>query len=185
MEILVSDKKQTATTPNNISFYEREKELDEILLQQEEKIKKSKNSPFTRWTQFNNERTKEWIWLMLNYPKASAILLFLVDQMDHYNAVMCSYQVLQEVFNTSQSTVTRSIKILKDNGFIAVIKSGTSNIYAINDDIYWKSYGNNKKYSKFPANIVLSLSEQDVDYQAKFNKVKSSKVKEVVSRTDN
>jgi DNA-binding transcriptional ArsR family regulator len=120
------------------------------------------------------------IWLALKHPKAHAILLFLIDQMDNYNAVMCSYKVLEEVLNIGHATVARNIKVLKENGFIAVLKSGTSNVYAINDRIYWKSWGNNRKYSKFPANVVLTLSEQDVEYKKSFEDLEVMKHKEVL-----
>jgi hypothetical protein len=92
---------------------------------------------------------------------------------------MCSYQVLQELLKISKDKVRRSIKVLKDNGFIAILKSGSSNVYAINDNIYWKSWGNNKKYSKFPANVVLSLSEQEKEYQVSFADIKIEKHKEI------
>jgi len=137
-----------------------------------EERKRMKQSPFSRWTQFNNEHTRELMWLAMKHPKAHAVLYFLVDQMDIYNAVMCSYKVLQEVLETSKATVQRNIQVLKDNGFIAILKSGTSNVYAINDSVYWKSWGNNKRYSKFPANVVLALSEQEALYQAKVNSQK-------------
>jgi DNA-binding transcriptional ArsR family regulator len=153
------------TDPNYITFDERKKDLEMQKAVEERDKKREKNSPFTRWSQFNLEHTKELMWLALKHPKAQAILYFLVDQMDERNAVMCSYQVLQEILGVGQATVARSVRVLKDNGFISVLKSGTSNVYAINDTVYWKSWGNNLKYSKFPANIILALSEQDKVYQ--------------------
>lgn len=162
--------------PGSMTFAEREAQLMAEEEAEKELHKRMKRSPFSRWTQFNNEHTKELMWLALKNPKAHAILYFLVDQMDEYNAVMCSYQVIQEVLGIGRTTAHNSIKALKDNGFIAVLKSGTSNVYAINDSVYWKSWGNKKQYSKFPANVVLSLSEQEENLQAK---VKSMKLKEV------
>ena len=164
---------------NTISFKERECQLKEQERSDAENRKREKHSPFSRWTQYNNAHTREMMWLTLKHPKAYAILLFLVDQMDEYNAVMCSYQVLQEVLNVGQATIARNIKVLKENGFIAILKSGTSNVYAINDSIYWKSWGNNRKYSKFPANVVLAMSEQEKSYQVKFNDLTAGKVKTV------
>ena len=162
--------------PCSVTFEERKAQLDLEDEKEKERFKREKNSPFSRWTQFNNEHTKEIMWLTLKHPKAQAILFFLVDQMDCYNAVLCSNKVLQEILGVSRQTVSLSIKVLRENGFIAVLKSGTSNVYAINDSVYWKAYGNNKKYSKFPANIVLALSEQDEKEQAK---IQSMKLKEV------
>lgn len=173
--ISVSEKRNPLD-PNSMTFDERERDLREQELREEKARQREKNSPFSRWTQFNNEHTKEIMWLTLKHPKAQAILFFLVDQMDCYNAVLCSNKVLQEILGVSRQTVSLSIKVLRENGFIAVLKSGTSNVYAINDSVYWKAYGNNKKYSKFPANIVLALSEQDEKEQAK---IQSMKLKEV------
>lgn len=141
--------------------------------------KREKQSPFSRWTQFNNEHTKELMMLAIKYPKAHAILYFLVDQMDSYNACICSYKVMQEVLGCGQATIARNIKTLKELGFLAVLKSGNANVYTINDKVYWKSWGNNRQYSKFPANVVLSLSEQDEDYRISLKSVKSEKIKAV------
>lgn len=146
---------------STVSFEQRELDLKKEQEAKEREEKLAKNSPFSRWSQFNLEHTKELMWLAMKHPKAHAILYFLVDQMDDYNAVMCSYQVLQEVLGVGQATIARNIKVLKENGFIEILKSGTSNVYAVNDSVYWKTWGNKKKYSKFPANVVLSLSEQD------------------------
>lgn len=167
--------------PNSMTFEERTKELDAQENAQIEKLKRAKNSTFGRWSQFNLDHTKEMMWLALKAPKAHAILYFLVDQMDEYNAVMCSYQVLQEVLEVGHATIARNIKILRENGFIIVLKSGNANVYAINDSIYWKSWGNRKQYSKFPANVVLSLSEQEKNYQANIlntDKIKTITIKE-------
>lgn len=168
-EIIVSDDRNILD-PRRVTFDEREQQRlaeDQIA---EEARKRKINSPFNRWTQYNNEHTKEMMWLARYHPIANSMLLFLVDQMDNYNAVMCSYQVLQEVLDISKDTVRRNLKLLKENGYIAVLKSGTSNVYTINHDIYWKSYGNNKQYSKFPANVVLSMSEQEAAYELEVKK---------------
>lgn len=160
--------------PND--FEERYREIIIEGAEEEER----KKSPFSRWTQFNNEHTRELMSLAVKYPKAHAILYFLVDQMDNYNACICSYKVLQEVLGCSQPTIARSIKILKDLGFLVIYKSGNANVYAINDKVYWKSWGCNKKYSKFPASVVLSLSEQEKEYRAKLKeeRLKSVSLKE-------
>jgi len=160
----------------SITFEERQAQIDAEREAEKEQEQRMKRSPFSRWTQFNNEHTKELMWLALKNPKAHAILYFLVDQMDEYNAVMCSYQVIQEVLGIGRTTAHNSIKVLKDNGFIAVLKSGTSNVYAINDTVYWKSWGNKKQYSKFPANVLLSLSEQEENLQTKIQTVKHKEI---------
>ena len=63
--------------------------------------------------------------------------------MDNYNAVICSYQVFQEALGMSGRTVSRAIKYLKDNGFIYIYKSGSSNVYIANKNLVWRSWGTN------------------------------------------
>lgn len=176
--VTVSETRNIAN-PNSMTFDERAKQLEEIEAREAEARKRAKNSPFSRWTQFNNEHTKELMWLAIKAPKAHAILYFLVDQMDEYNAVLCSYKVLQEVLDTSKATIQRNIQVLKEKGYIAVLKSGASNVYAINDSVYWKSWSNKKQYSKFPANVVLALSEQENEYQISFADIGGQWHKEV------
>jgi DNA-binding transcriptional ArsR family regulator len=129
-----------------------------------DKSNRHQASAYRRYTQYNLEHTERMMRLA-KHPIAMRILFFLVDQMDNYNAFICSYHALQEVLGVSESTVMRGIKLLKDGRYITVLKSGTSNVYAINDSIFWKTWGNKRQSSKFPANVLLSRSEQDDDYQ--------------------
>lgn len=160
-----------------VSFEQRQKMIEQEMEAEKKRKKIEKQSPYTRWTQFNNDATSEMIALTKKNPPAMALLLFLVDQMDQYNAVVCSMQVLTEALGYSRRTLSNSVKFLKDNGFIAVFKSGTSNVYTINDKVWWKSWGNNLKYSKFPANVVLAHSEQmdGEDYKVDAEKVRMIK----------
>ena len=160
---------------NRRTFDERKQELEDISKRESEEREREKQSPYSNWYQFNRDHTKEMIWLATNHPKAQAMLLFLLEQMDNYNAVMCSYLVFQEALSISKQTITRSIKVLKDNGFLHIMKSGTSNIYVINNDLAWSSWGKNFKYCKFPANIVLSAGEN----REYFSKIDYTNIKQV------
>lgn len=165
--------------PNSISFDERQKQLEEEAKRDELRRKKEeKDSPFSNFYQFNRAHSKEMIWLATNYPKAQAILLFLLDQMNNVNAVVCSYQVLQEALGISRPTITRAIKILKDHNFIDVYKSGTTNVYAVNKNLAWSSWGKNYKYAKFDAKIIIAASEQEKMASVKSEKLKVVKIKD-------
>lgn len=93
-----------------------------------------------------------------NYT-AYKLLMLLIKHMDGTNALCVSNNALQELLACGKATVCRSIKYLKDNGWICVLKSGTSNVYIVNPDIAWTSYGNQKQYCKFQSNILLSSTE--------------------------
>lgn len=162
--------------PNSLTFDERQMELEKQAEAEKLARKKMKNSPFSNFYQFNREHSKEMIWLATNYPKANGILLFLLDQMDDYNAVMCSNKVISEALGIGRTTVSTSIKVLKDNGFITIYKSGTSNVYAVNKELAWSSWGTNYKYAKFGAKIIISQSEQEKITEPQLQSVKHKEI---------
>lgn len=163
-----------------MSFEERKNQLKKLSELEEEKRKREnkqrKSSPFNDWYQVNKEYYKAEDWLMSKSPIAYRIFRFLINNMDGYNSVICSYQVLMETFDISKPTITRVIKLLKDKQYIKVYKSGTSNVYCINKHIVWNSQGTNFKYAKFGANIILSESKQE---NLKNKKIKINKLKQV------
>lgn len=155
------------SNPNSVSFDERQKQIEEEKRLEDEEYQRRKKSPYRRWVQVNKDAYKAEDWLMAKSPIAYRIFKFLINNMDSYNAVMCSQTVLQETFEVSRTTVARATKLLRDKKYIDIYKSGTSNIYTINKEIVWNSWGNNYKHGKFSANIILSESEQEKSVQAK------------------
>lgn len=93
-----------------------------------------------------------------NYTSYKLFLL-LCKHMDGTNALCVSRTALAELLSCTEKTVSRAVKYLKDNGWICVLKSGTSNVYIVNPDVAWTSYANQKSYCKFQANVLLSSSE--------------------------
>ena len=126
-----------------------------------------RKSPYKKWVQTNTskEACEADYWLVAHSPAAYRISKFLVANMDRYNAVICSYKVMQEKFNLGQATVARAIKLLKKHKFVDIVKSGTSNVYMINKQLYWNSWGTNYAYAEFGAKIIISASEQDEEVQ--------------------
>ena len=91
--------------------------------------------------------------------KAYDLFMLLIKHMDGTNALCVSNKALQELLSCSKPTVCKAVNHLRDNGWICVLKSGTSNVYIVNPDVAWTSYGNQKQYCKFQANVLLSSSE--------------------------
>ena len=158
---------------NSISFEERQKQIAEEKKQEEINLKKQRGSKYKDWYQLNRAHSTKLIDLAIKNPKANALLYFLLDNMDGYNAVQCSSLVLQEALGMSRTTSYRHLKYLSEHGFIAILKSGTANIYVVNDDLAWSSWSNNKQYCKFPTNVILSKNENE-EY---LKKVKAKKTK--------
>lgn len=142
----------------------------------EKQEKQNKNSNFI---QLYRNNMPELRWLMKKSGIASSILNFIMEHMDYNNALCCSYQVFMDYFDISKPTVARAIKLLKENGFIDVLKSGTSNVYIVNYEVAWSSYDNQKQYCKFKGNILISRKEnKDYYYKNQFDKFKELRERE-------
>lgn len=144
--------------------------------EEETLTQEQKNSNFVM---MYREHMPEIRWLMKTSGIASGILNFIMEHMDNKNALICSQQVLIDYFEVSRPTVARAIKLLKDNGFIDVLKSGTSNVYIVNQEIAWTSWNNSRKYCKFDGNILISATEnKDYHYRNQFDKFKELRERE-------
>lgn len=92
---------------------------------------------------------------------ATKLFLFLVRHMDKRNAIIISQQAITEALGLTRQTISKCIKYLTDKKVLAIFKSGTSNIYAINSQIVWKTNANGKKYALFDARVYITKSEQE------------------------
>lgn len=162
---------------NKYTFEKRKIEIEKEQkknLEKQEKEKKNSN-----FIMMYREHMPEIRWLMKQSRYASNIFNFILEHMDYNNTLMCSHQIFMDYFEISKPTVTRAIKLLKDNGFVDVLKSGTSNVYIVNQEVAWSSWDNQKKYCKFSGNILISVIEnKDYEYRKKFDKFKTLKERE-------
>lgn len=161
-----------------ISFEQRARDLAEQEREEQKSLANSRKSPFSRFYQINKDNSEYLRSCLKENPKALELLFFVFDHMDKYNAVVCSYKVFQEVLGMSKATVQRAIAYLKEHGFLYVYKSGTSNVYVANKDLVWNSWGNNVDYCEFPANVILSASEQEERTKVQDKRVQTVQVRE-------
>jgi hypothetical protein len=99
------------------------------------------------------------------YPKALEVFWWIIKRMDKNNALVVSQQALADALKVSRQTIFTSVNYLKNEKVLAVLKSGSTNIYAINSEIVWKSDADSKKYAHFTAKVYITAEEQDIDYQ--------------------
>lgn len=174
MPVVVSEPKNL----NDVSFKQRAMDLIAKEQEEQEELKRQKKSPFARFYQVNKDNSEYLRSCLKENPKALQVLFFIFDHMDKYNAVVCSYKVFQDALDMGQATVARSIKYLKEHGFLYVYKTGSSNVYVANKDLVWNSWGNNREYCEFPANIVLTASEQEERSKIKDKRITTIEVKD-------
>jgi Fe2+ or Zn2+ uptake regulation protein len=159
------------------------KRLQRLLeLQEQEEREEDKQKQEDRnanFVQLYRDNMPEMRWLMTNHAFASSLLFFILEHMDNRNALACSYSVFEDYFEKSRMTIYRAIKLLQENGFIDVLKMGTSNLYLVNADLAWTDSNSNKKYAKYDGKILVSKKEnKDYEYRSQFDRFKTLKERE-------
>ena len=134
---------------------------------EEKADKERKKSHFRSFLQTNKEQYAYEDWLMKESPSAYRVLRFLTQNMDNYNALVCSQAVISQVLSYKRETVARAIKLLKEHKFIDVVRTGGSNVYMVNKMLYWNSWGSNYAYAEFGAKIIVTSTEQDNETKEK------------------
>lgn len=143
-----------------------EREFEETLEESLEECRK--NNAYTDFMQLNKAHISDLNRLIGLSPMAARIFMFIMDNMNKANALVCSSTVLAEALDCSISAITKSLKILRDNGFIEIAKSGHTNVFYLNAEIAWQSYGKNKKYAEFcNAKVIFAETEQCEKYVKK------------------
>lgn len=178
-EVLKLDEKKITVelTSEQLQKLQRLMELEEShLVNEKEQEDKKKNHNFI---QLYRDNMPELRWLMSNHNFASSLLFFILEHMDNRNALACSYSVFEDYFGKSRSTVYRSIKLLEENGFLNVLKMGTSNVYVVNENLAWSDSNDKKKFTKYDGKILVSKKEnKDYEYQSQFDRFKALRERE-------
>lgn len=160
------------------TFKNRARQLKQAEKEEQKNAEKEENekrkSPYKNFAQLNRDELVQVRSMMKDNPNAALVFIFLIEHMDNMNALVCSYRVLQECLGLGRTTLSNSIKYLKEHNFLYVYKAGTANVYCVNPNIAWTSYGKNVQYCKFPANVIISASEQEeIDKNKKIKYTKS------------
>ena len=162
---------------NDLKRNIRQQEIKEDELKENEEYEKSKKN--RNFVQLYRDNMPELRWLMAKSGIASSILFFILEHMDNKNALACSYSVFEDYFEVSRTTIYRAIKLLEENGFIDVLKMGTSNVYVVNTDVAWSSWENQKQFAQFEGKMLVSRKEnKDYQYRSKFDRFKALRERE-------
>jgi len=104
--------------------------------------------------------------LIDDYPTALKVFTWLIEKADRRNALVASYATMSKGLNLAERTIRNSINYLKEKNLITVLKSGTTNIYVLNDRVIWKDTADRKdKFSQFSAEVIITASEQEEPYR--------------------
>lgn len=92
-------------------------------------------------------------------PTAVHVLMFFFENMDDFNVVMVSQQVIATNINKSRQAVAKSIKILEEENLIGIGKVGQANVYLINPKIAWQKANKQRGIVKLKGNVILGEEE--------------------------
>lgn len=111
--------------------------------------------------------------LLMEYPLAGNVMLFLIEKMDNTNSIIVSYEALSEVFGKTRQCLSKAVKHLKEHKFIGVYKTGNMNVYCLNANVVWHRSRENIKYAKFKSTVYMTYNEQ---------MLKENKLKNVIAK---
>jgi hypothetical protein len=103
--------------------------------------------------------------LAVEEPAAHAVLYVLLERMDMHNAIVVSYRTLGAITKKSESTIKRSIKVLRERNYIEVLRVGTTSVIVVNRRVAWTASTTGRKLAIFDARVIVSEDEQE-DFKA-------------------
>lgn len=140
-----------------------------------EKAKKNRNFYMT----FKDEGSPKIRKLIRLNGVAAELFLFIGENMDKSNALVASGKAFAAALETSEASISRALKVLDEQGYIARFKTGGSNVVVANPDIVWNSWATGKTVCLFNnAKVLLSKDEQDKTLVRKFSHVLAKKLPE-------
>lgn len=92
-------------------------------------------------------------------PLAAKVYVFLAQNADIHNAVVCSVELLAEEMECSTRSIMRATKWLEENRHLVIAKIATANAYILKPDDIWKTSEENKKFWSFGAAALISKTQ--------------------------
>lgn len=102
----------------------------------------------------------ETVRLANHSPAAFRVLMVMLGKMTRSNSLLISNSMLEKLTEQSNSTVKRAIRLLREQDWIEVVKTGASNVYRVNSNIFWHD-SEHGKIAEITANVILDFDEQD------------------------
>jgi hypothetical protein len=109
--------------------------------------------------------------LAIRAPKAMGLLVMIAKRMGRQNALVASYDTLQQLTGLSRATVQRSLKLLRDERWITTLRVGSASAYVVNAAVMWTTHGHLKS-AAFTATVVTTERENPEAAHAKPPKLK-------------
>lgn len=120
-----------------------------------------------KFVQMNERNMDSLITLIKENSMAGQIFIWISKRMNKSNALVVSQQTLAETLDISRQSVYTSIKFLRDNNYLTILKSGNTNVYVLNERIVWKAEADKRRFAQFSAEVYLGETEQEMEFKEK------------------
>lgn len=123
---------------------------------------------------FNKIMPEILIQLSTKHPKLVPVYMLLARLSNTEGACIVSQQAIGKMLRKSTRTVVRYLNKLNDLYYIAIARTGRTNVYIVNYNLIWrdKDYKKNfvKHHISFPANVTLT-KEDDPKFFNRINQI--------------
>ncbi len=116
----------------------------------------TKNHDFIMFTRKANPAM---VSLIVRAQTAAAVFFVICSKMNRQNALVISFQALEEITGIKRQALSRAVALLERENWIQIIKIGNMNAYNVNSAVVWQSYGN-LRHTVFNATIYGTMTEQ-------------------------
>lgn len=113
----------------------------------------NKNKDFV---QFMREAMDRFISLISQSPTAAQALIFMARTMSRQNAMSASMDVLCEACGAGRSSMSRAVKILEQEGWLKVDRTGSKNTYYLNSRAFWATGRSFKNSPDVFSSLILT-----------------------------
>lgn len=143
-----------------ITDFQRTQRIQEIKNEETAEINASelakKNHDFV---QFQREGMKQFVGLIRRSPAAAQALIALATHMGRTNVLKVPMKDLHTACGTSRATMSRAMKLLRDEGWLRVTRIDDTRAYQVNASVFWSAARDLKQFGDiFTAKIEPSNS---------------------------
>lgn len=123
---------------------------------------KTKTRPPQAFVQVERSALLPWEQLIATDSTAARMMMIFLHRMNKRNAIVISQATLSKILGVGVRTVQRSMRTLKENHWVQLVKVGNVSVIVINHAVAWQDSRELKgRFSTFDAVVVADASEQE------------------------
>ena len=133
---------------------------DDIAQQETAEKRDKEKAPYDKFVRINTTwESQKALFSLLDNLEAKIFFFFLMNT-NWDNSISVKVDELAEFFGVTNRAVKKSIKDLRERGYLTSERVGGVNKYIINPGISWSSWNSNMEKCKFPYGVVIDKKKE-------------------------